>query len=213
MRLATIAASILVGGIVSSAVAGNVRTATGEVTLESVTNHVEPILSASGKLPGRDVRSFRVSSDGTHLTLTATMTEPAAGTWADDVVRMFVDTDDDAATGAAATFTDVSGFELQVDLNLCVKYDNGAVACAGEGGKKAAAHFATAVVKRTASGEEVRDVWDLPEAPVESVVVEAKVPYADLGVESGQTVRIYARESNGPMDASSYFPQVRLTVR
>jgi len=213
MRITMFTVAVLIGATMPSAMAADIQTATGAVTLESATDHVEPTLSASGEIPGRDISTFRVSSDGTQLTLTATMTEPASGTGADAVVRMYIDTDDAAATGAAASFSDVSGFEFQIDLNLCVKYDNGAVACAGTGGTKAASYFATAVVKNTASGEDVKGVWDLPETPVKGAVVAAPVAYGDLGVKPGQTVRFYAREGDGPFDASSYFPQVRLTLK
>jgi len=213
MKVVAIAAALLLGALAQAAVGADVQTATGTVTLESATDHVEPVLTGSGSIPGRDVARFQVTSDGTDLTLTATLAKPASGTRASEVVRMFVDADDNAATGSAATYSDVSGFEFEIDLNLCVAYENGVTACAGEVGTKAASYFATAAGKKTESGEELKAAWDLPQTPVEGNVVTARIPYVDLGLKPGQTVRFYARESSGPFDATSYFPEVRLILK
>lgn len=212
MRFTKNATALLLSTILPAVVGADVQTATGTVSLESATDHVEPVLTGSGNIPGRDVARFQLTSDGTNLILSATMAKPVSGSLADAVVRLYVDVDNDATTGSAATFSDISGFEFEIDLNLCVAYENGVEACAGQAGTKPASYYATAAGKKTESGEELRSIWDLAQTKVNGNIVTAGIPYADLGLKSGQTVRIYARESSGEYDDSSYFPEVRLTM-
>ncbi len=213
MRFSSIAVSLLVGLGAALAAAGNIQTAKGEVTFPSATDKVEPIHTSSGDHPGRDVGQFRVASDGSHLTLTATMTKEISGTFADNVVRLNLDTDNNPATGKEATWTDLKGFEYEINLSLCIDYENGGSACVGGAGKKVEGYFATAGITDTSTGEALKHFWDLPKTPVKGKLVEAQVAYKDLGVKAGQTIRIYARESSGPYDASGYFPETLLTLK
>jgi len=189
------------------------KQAKGEITLEDAAGDVQPMSSSSGEHPGRDVVKLRLASDGKDLTIAATLAGDMSGTFASDVIRLYVDKDNDAATGAGASWTKQTGFEWKVELLGCIEYENGASACVGGAGDKATAYYAVAKVTDNASGQSAKSVWELPKTPIQGKVVEAKVPYAELGVASGQTVRLYARESNGPYDESSYFPEVALTLK
>ena len=100
------------------------------MVLESATDDIQPMHSSSGEYPGRDVASLRIASDGSAIKLSATLTSEASGSMATDVVRVYVDTDNDSATGATATWTEQSGFEFIIELNLCIKYASGAEFCA-----------------------------------------------------------------------------------
>jgi len=213
MRFQPFVSLLLVTLCASLTTAGDIQTAKGEVTFKSATDTVKPIHSSSGDIPGRDVASLRIASDGAHLTLAATMTTAISGTFADHVVRLYVDTDNNPATGKKASWTDAKGFEYEVALSLCIDYENGGSACVGGAGKKAKAYFATAAVTDTATGQSLKHFWDLPKTPVKGKTVEARISYEDIGVKPGQSIRIYGRESSGPYDTSGYFPETLLTLK
>jgi len=193
--------------------ATELRKASGEVTLEDATGDVQAMSSSSGEHPGRDVVKLRIASDGSQITIAATLAAEMSGTFANDVIQLYVDKDNDASTGAGATWTQKTGFEWKVELLGCIEYEGGGAACVGGAGSKATAYYSVAKVTDTASGQALESVWDLPKTPIQGSVVESKISYADLGVESGQTIRLYARESNGAYDESSYFPEVALTLK
>jgi len=200
--------------IAATALVGTAEQSTqSHVSLDDPTGDVQPMSSSSGDIPGRDVIKLEIASDGQNLIVTVTLADDVSGTLANDVVQMFIDTDGDPATGASAVWGDKSGFEQKVELHACVKYSNGASACAGGGGSTATGYYAVATAENTETGQTAQSIFDVPETPIEGRVISSKVPYADLGVRSGQTIRIYARESNGPYDESAYFPEIALTLK
>ena len=188
-----------------------IKSAKGEVSFDDPTGDLQP--SSSGEEPGRDVVKFHVASDGTNLSLSVTLSADVSGTMAGEVICMYIDTDNNADTGTEASWGDRGGFEFEVDLPVCIEYENGGQACAGGAGEKATAYYAVAKVKDTATGQQVTSTWDLPQTPIEDKVVQSLVSYADLGVKAGQTIRFYTRESDGPYDETSYFPEVALTLK
>jgi len=188
------------------------RKASGSVTLSDAAGDVESMQSTSGKHPGRDVVELRLASDGQDLTVSATLADDASGTLASKVIELYVDTDGDGTTGKEATWGKKTGFELAVELTLCVKYTNGGEACMGSAGKQASGYYAVARVRDLVAGQSLGSVFSLPQTPVAGKVLTSRVTYADLGLKPGQTVRLYARESSGPYDPSSYFPEVALTL-
>lgn len=208
---AALALAVLVAALPADAT--EVKKASGEVTLDDATGDVQAMSSSSGEHPGRDVVKLRVASDGTNLSIAATLASDMSGTFASDVIQLYVDKDNDASTGTGAIWTELTGFEWMVELLACIEYENGGSACVGGAGSKATAYYAVAKVTDTASNKALHSVWDLPKTPIQGPVVESKVSYADLGVQSGQTIRFCARESNGAYDESSYFPEVALTLK
>jgi hypothetical protein len=203
--------ALLVAGL--PARGSEVLKASGAVSLEDSAGDVEPMSSSSGEHPGRDVVKLDLASDGTNLTVSATLASEVSGTFANDVVQVFVDTDNDPSTGGKATFGEKAGFESQIDLLVCIEYENGGEACVGGAGEKATAYSAAAKITDTSSGKALHSVWDLPRTPIQGKVVSSSVSYQDLGIASGQTIRLFARESNGAYDPSSYFPEVALTLK
>jgi len=206
LALAMVAAALSANGT-------ELRKASGEVTFDDPRGDVQAMTSSSGEHPGRDVVKLRVASDGTNLTIAATLAAEMSGTFANDVIQLYVDKDNDESTGTAATWSKKTGFEWNVALLACIEYEGGGAACVGGAGDKATAYYAVAKVTDTASGQAVQSIWVLPKTPIQGNVVESQVSYADLGVESGQTIRLCARESNGAYDESSYFPEVALTLK
>lgn len=204
---------LVVIALSSSVFAAQPKKVTGQATLDAPTGAVQAMQTSDGEVPGRDVAKLLFDSDGKDLTVAATLTSDLSGTFATDLVQVYVDRDNDAATGGEATWGVEKGFEDEVELLICVEYESGAEACSGGAGGKAAAYYAVARVTDVASGNAAKSVFDLPKTPIEGKTVTAKVPYSDLGVKSGQTVRVYARKSSGPYDETSFYPAILLTLK
>jgi hypothetical protein len=179
---------------------------------------VRPQSTSDGNVPGLDVVRLALSSDGARLTITATLKGPMTGDFASDVVQVYVDVDNDAKTGAETFWSRKPGFELLVKLVACVRYDNGGSACSGSlNGARVKGYYAVATLGRfkddAANPEKVIGVFDAPAVPFEGAVLSASLSYKDLGVKPGQAIRIVARESDGPTDATADFPEVILTLK
>ena len=178
---------------------------------------VQPGSTSGGERPGRDVVKLALKSDGTKLTIAATLNAPPTGDFASDVVRVYIDTDDDPNTGAATFWSKKPGFELLAKLYGCVRYEGGSACSGGLTGSKVKGYYAVADLGRFKSDpinpEQVISAMDAPAVPIQGALVSASLSYADLGVKPGQTVRIVARESDGPFDATADFPEVALTLK
>jgi len=211
LRIEGLALALLVAALTADG--AELQKASGEVTLDDASGDVQAMSSSSGEHPGRDVVKLRMASDGTKLTISAELAADMSGTFANDVVQLFVDKDNETSTGSEAPWSKKAGFEWKVELLACIEYEGGGSACVGGAGDKATAYYAVAKVTDTVSGQALHSVWDLPKTPIQGNVVESSVSYADLGIESGQTIRLCARESNGAYDESSYFPEVALTLK
>lgn len=184
-----------------------------QLSFEDAAGDAEPMSSSDGPIPGRDLVRLDLDSDGTRLELRATLAEPVSGTFANGVVELYVDTDLDPATGEKPMFGDEPGFEKKVELYVCISYTGGAMACVGGAGSTVKAYSAAATVEDLATRETVTSIFEVEQVPIEGPVVVASVSYADLGVQPGQTLRVYARESDGAMGAESFLGPAELTLR
>jgi hypothetical protein len=70
-----------------------VQKATHTVEWTDPAGDVNPINTSDGKVPGFDVVKLNLTSDGTALTITATLKGPLRGDFASDVVQLYFDTD------------------------------------------------------------------------------------------------------------------------
>lgn len=212
--------------VLSAAQAGPMK-AVGTIELKDATGDMGPIGTSSGNEPGLDVASLSIKSDGSRITLAATIKNPL-GRFATSPVTLLIDVDNNAATGIKGFTADKpSGFEYKAELSLCMKYSDGAEACAGgsKGGKPTERYGAIDLKRFTgatepAGGETVVDSMGFPgkkasrKTPVAGQVVEASFDYADIKVKPGQTIRLLARESGGtPTDGDGAFPIVLLTLK
>ncbi len=179
---------------------------------------VRPGNTSDGPRPGLDVVNLALASDGTKLTITATLKGPMSGDFASDVVQVYIDTDNDQKTGAETFWSKKPGFELLAKLSACVSYENGGSACSGAlTGAKVKGYYAVATLARfkadPVNPEKVVGAFDAPAVPFQGAVLSASLTYKDLGVKPGQAIRIVARESDGPSDESADFPEVILTLK
>jgi len=198
--------------------AGGVQKAVGSVEWADPAGDINPINTSSGTEPGFDIVKLALASDGTALKVTATLSGPPKGTFASDVVKIYIDMDNNAATGYQTFWGHTPGFELRGALNLCIEYDNGGSACAGGmTGAKVKNFFSTLkmgkFVGSSTNTESIFPPFREPKGTVQGAVVSATVSYKDLGVKPGQTIRVVAVESNGPSDETAEFPVVLLTLK
>jgi hypothetical protein len=198
--------------------------ATHAVELTDPAGDVSKIHSTAGDHPGFDVVKLALRSDGRRITVAATLKDPP-GDFASDVVRVYVDTDNDRSTGSQFTFPKIGGFEYGGQLDACVSYADRSEACAGSTNSKAVAHWAALELNRyTGKGqfdkESVIDAMDFPgkkastRTPIQGKVVESAIEYADLHVKPGQTIRLVVQETGGMSDADEgLFPDILLTLK
>jgi hypothetical protein len=215
-----IAPAILVLGLTLAAAQkpAQVQKATHAVEWTDPAGDVRPHNTNTGTIPGFDVVKLALASDGTKLTITATLKGPMSGDFASDVVQVYLDTDNDPKTGYETFWSKKPGFELLAKLVACVRYENGGSACAGGfTGAKVKGYYAVATLGRFKTDgvneEKVIGAFDAPEVPFQGAVLSASLSYKDLGVKPGQAIRIVARESDGPSDETADFPEVILTLK
>jgi hypothetical protein len=195
-----------------------VQKATHAVEWTDPAGDVRPGNTSDGPRPPFDVVRLALASDGTRLTITATLKGPMSGDFASDVVQVYIDADNDRKTGAETFWSKKPGFEFLAVLSACVSYENGGSACSGSlKGAKVKGYYAVATLGRfkadPVNPEKVVGAFDAPAVPFQGAVFSASLTYKDLGVRPGQAIRIVARESGGPSDATADFPEVVLTLK
>ena len=158
--------------------------------------------------PGFDMEHLSIRSDGKQLTIAATLTE-APGANAGRAVDVYVDTDNDAKSGAALPVEKIAGFEYFLQLDSCVAYEGerGRMTCAVPRRAKPMANAAAVQLQRYKGTDQydkepvLRDAEFGPgkasvKTPVTGRVLQASLDYADLQVKPGQKIRIVAGEWN-----------------
>jgi hypothetical protein len=194
-----------------------VQKAMHSVEWQDPAGDVGEISTSKGTVPGFDVVRLALVSDGTALTITATLAEAWSGTFASDVVEIYLDVDGDAAEGYSTRWSKVPGFDLRARLHACAEYSNGASACTGRAGTEVQNRYAVAalgtILDTSGNTKDTVGQMDARQFPIAGAVVSASLTYEDLGVKPGQSIRVLARESNGPRDATADFPVVALTLK
>lgn len=206
---------------------------TGSVELTDPAGDVKPIVYrksvGSGpetevKYPGFDVVKLAVASNGTTLTFTATLTAPPALA-AYEVIEFYVDTDNNAKTGVTLPFAPrLAGLEYYGTLEACIEHEFFGTTCAGTE-PQPVPHTAIVTLEKYGKEWQNKDVLlSIPasgtvkepaKAKVTGAVVQATVPYAAMGVKSGQAIRLIMREAcAGSMSGNDgMFPDVVLTLK
>jgi hypothetical protein len=179
---------------------------------------VRPHSTSGGEVPGFEVVKLALASDGSKLSITATLKSPMSRDFASDVVQVYVDADNNPKTGYETFWSKKPGFELLAKLMACIRYENGSSACSGGlTGAKVKGYYAVATLGRFKTDgvnpEKVIDAFDAPAVPFQGAVLSASLSYKDLGVKPGQAIRIVARMTDGPFDATADFPEVILTLK
>jgi len=189
---------------------GTIQEAAGSVEWTKPAGAVKS-MNSSGSGPGFDIVKLALISDGTALVVTATLATALSGTWADDVAELYIDTDNNPATGSKTSWSNKHGFELQAKLRACVEYEGGSACMGAVSGRKVKGYYSSMKLGN-ASGS-VFPPFKEPKGTAQGTVVSASLAYKDLGVRAGQTIRIVAIQSGGSPDETSEFPAVLLTLK
>jgi hypothetical protein len=193
--------------------------ATGSVELDERAGDARPMSTSDGDIPGLDVVHVRIASDGKRLAFAVTLKDPP-GVFASSALNAYLDTDLNPKTGV--DYHGLPGFDYKVKVESCVDYADSVSACEGGSKAKPKAHWAAINVDRlkdsSAFGDTVVDSMGFGDSkasartPVAGKVLEGGFDYADLGLKSGQTIRVVLEE-NDDMDDVGDVPEILLTLK
>ena len=180
------------------------------------------VSASNGPQNARDIVKLSLSSDGTSVLVTATLAQDEQSTMAGAAVRLYFDTDNNAATGGKIR-SGQTGFEYAGGLYVCHGDGDRIHACAGGGdGKAPKSRHARAALEKF-KGKPGQAMWDFDASermydgfgsakePLKGRILAIKFPYADIGAKSGQVVRVLALEADAK-DAG-VFPEARLVLK
>ena len=121
--------------VVSTSALAEVKQAVGKIELTDPAGDVTPITTTGKNHPGFDVRKLAISSDGKLLNIIAVLQDPP-GSFATSALVFYFDVDQNPATGARLdSYGKPGGFEYKSELKICMKFENGVVACTGGSSK------------------------------------------------------------------------------
>lgn len=193
-------------------------TARHSVTLEDASGDV---MDHDGH-PGKDIVRLIIDSDGQNMKVTTTLQKNIEhylkGHLAGDVAVLYFDTDTNRETGGKTFWGNKTGFEYQVGVRTCISYKEGGEACAGGLKLTPENYFTSTKVEKFEQGKtsakSTHDIfWKSPRADITGNTAIASIPYTEIGVSSGQTIRIAIREEDSSFDEKSFFPEVMLTLK
>lgn len=190
----------------------------------------KPIMTYDGKL-GFDVEEVAVSSDGSHMTFRVTFAKPVEEVMQVhriglSPISIELDTDHKPTTGGLAWENPtVGGFESEIRIYAAAKYPNGGMGWQGgssdyelvgvvptyflghynEGEKAQEMHRRTDTFKPAKPGEKPMLEHNSGSCSLESTVITIAVPYADLKVKPGQTIRLVFHEEYAMGTAEDIF--------
>jgi hypothetical protein len=177
----------------------------------------------SGDSPGKDVVRVILDTDGENLNIAVVLAKEAKfyldGHMAGDVIDVILDTDNDQATGGKPFFYERPGFEYQIQVGACIEYENGGIACSGAlRDVKAVNFFSTYSLHRFTEGSETEQVsesfnWKARGRDIQGDRVEVSVPYAQMGLQAGQSIRLAVKERDDSTFKKEYLPEVLLTIK
>jgi hypothetical protein len=214
--------------------AARVTSVDGRAELTDPSGDVKPIIyrvsvgagpEKEVKYPGFDVVKLAVSSDGKAITFAATLTAPPANA-AHEVIEFHIDADNNPKTGV--THPDsrlLTGVEFYGTLEACLESETFGTSCTGTD-PRPAGHTGVVTLEKYGKDWPFKDALiDLPAAgtvkeprktPIKGAVVQATVDYASMGLKSGQTIRLVAREhSAGTVNniGQGYLPEIMVTLK
>jgi hypothetical protein len=172
-----------------------------------------PVMEAKDKMQGSkgvDVVKLTVSSDGTQLKTTALLHKEVKAYITDSAgltLAVYLDTDNNPATGGEIPFCGKNGFERRIELSICLDYGGGMHICGGGmSGKKASGYLNGQSVFNYDSK---KVAWDPQtgvdvKGSIQSNKLESSVSYQSLGVHPGSTVRISAYEADAQFKAGCF---------
>jgi len=166
--------------------------------------------------PGKDVIKVSIKSDGKNLDVVVTLKDDIKhyleGHKAGAVIQLHFDMDNNPESGGKIFWTKNAGFEYVVSLRSCIRYKNGE-ACVGGLGGPSTGFFSSYATKQYKQGDTSADdihefMWKSPREDILGNIVKTKIPYAEIGAASGQTIRIVIEEKDSDDPKESYSPDI-----
>ena len=207
-RLLSVTATLLllISGAVSQT-AAQVQKAIGSIELPASHPCVPYKLTNKDKV--YDVLKVLLQSDGKRITIAATLKDPPPAR-PGHVLGLYFDTDNNPKTGGRPFFShEESGFELQSAVEACARYTNGEACGDGFQDDKVTAHYTIANLQRFTGPKPYEfddDIisthlfgFNATRDPIIGNMVHATFKYADLKVQSGQTIRILVERVCGDL--------------
>lgn len=155
-----------------------------------------------------DIVDVDLSSDGEFVVVAVTLAEPPRPTslFQALVAGVAFDVDNDRKSGGqgfGGMHGDVPGIDFESEIISSV--EDGAVSTSS----------AASVIGVDARGNQsnVLSSSDAPSTPANGKVYTGKIAYTSLGVKSGQTIRVIARELNDRGEQQGMFPDALLKLK
>jgi hypothetical protein len=154
-----------------------------------------------------DIVRVEISSDGTFVTLSATLTKaPTPGDeWPQGTILVAgFDTDLDETNGSNYFAESPVGMEYSASLLAAIQPEGAA-----------SESSAVTVIDFARSGEDayVVKAKDAFWTAAKGLTYTGRIPYASIGATSGQTVRISVKEAHDYGEGNGFFPPVLLTLK
>ena len=172
--------------------------------------------------PGKDVVKVSITSDGENLQIIAKLKEKVAfylkEQMAGPIIELHFNTDNNDLTGGIPFWGNgMKGYEYQVNLVACIKYDKNGLACMGAVGGEIKGFCSSYKIYEYEQDKKmptnINNVLDSTQKDISGKEVEIILPYSEIGIKSGSRIRIAIRESDSSFDNNSYFPQVFFIVK
>jgi len=179
-------------------------------------------VDSSGEHPAMDVVSVALDSDGIDLHVEITLAKEAAyyldGHLAGTVASLLFDVDGNLETGGKVVFGRKPGFDIALNVDACIKYEDGEACAGGLGDSKVEGFFSSYQVLRYEQDAPFPEsihgdpFWKSPRQPITGQQIRVSVPYAMLGFEAGQELRVSIREADAGMFEEAFSDDVSLTL-
>jgi len=171
--------------------------------------------------PGKDVVKVSINSDGKYLLVKAILKDDIQhylnSNMAGTVIQIHFDVDNNRETGGKIFWTKNSGFEYVVSVRSCILYDKGE-ACVGGLGDKITGFFSSYLTKKYGQGSnsatDVHDYrWESSKEKITGNSVATKIPYDEIGVVSGQIIRIVIEEKDSLKPKEAYSSDIFFALK
>ena len=196
------------------------RAVAEEVTAKHSVRLEDPVDSDT---PWLDIRGLSLDTDGEVLTVEIEVDRDVAAyaeeNGVDRLLEILVDVDDDTATGGETFALDAKGLDFSAEIYVC-KGVGGAEVCMGDlrvaGAEEDMEYYVEYRPARwSARDEELEPTHDLFDwvggrHALDGKTVIAEIPYSEIGIEPGQTIRVYFKKV---IFEESEPPVVLMTVR
>jgi hypothetical protein len=161
-----------------------------------------------GAPPPPDVVKVDLSSDGEFIIVAVTLTETPkpVSLFQALVLGVAFDVDNDKKSGGqgfAGWHGDVPGIDFESEILSSVE----------DGAPSSSSAASVIAVDERGNQSSVLAASDAPSVPAKGKVYTGKIAYASVGVESGQTIRVIARELDDQGEQSGMFPDALLTLK